>query len=270
MPQCAAVVFRVTNNSATPVPDSAGVEITADDGTLQTVVSTGGTLGRTVAAGPGTEEEFVFCWQNVDALSDVTLEVALNGSCVNVTGDSPETVDLGLCSETELCDAIDNNIDGRVNEMPEACGGDPTLVCLNDEVFDNWICARAEERVLRRQRLPDRRVLLRRRLHGRVQHRQPLPERHRLCRQVLRGRERGAGDRRAGRRRPRRHRRCAARRRVGFRLRSRRRRGRQPLVVLRPLGASPPPPDRLDVEAQRRLRLHAGAVRCPHASPASA
>ena len=145
VPQCAAVVFRVTNNSATPVPDSAGVEITADDGTTQTVVSTGGTLGRTVAAGPGTEEEFVFCWQNVDALSDVTLEVALNGSCVNVTGDSPETVDLGLCSETELCDAIDNNIDGRVNEMPEACGGDPTLVCLNDEVFDNWICTRGLE-----------------------------------------------------------------------------------------------------------------------------
>ncbi|MCB9533459.1 MAG: hypothetical protein H6698_03930 [Myxococcales bacterium] len=137
-PRCSAVVFRVTNTGTNPVSASEAVTIYSDDGSVETTLASGIPLGRVVPG--GTTEEFVACWRNTVEDEDVDIGVALAGSCTTLAGETG-TGDyrLGVCGP-EICDGLDNNISGDVDELPEACGGDVTRVCVNDPIVGEWLC----------------------------------------------------------------------------------------------------------------------------------
>jgi hypothetical protein len=138
-PRCAAVVFRVTNTGPNDLAINSAVEVYAADGTATTLIGSGGTLPRGVAA--GQTDEFVYCFENLTDADDVGLQVRINDECVDVAGTSADTHDLRVCSATDLCDGIDNNINGTVDELPESCGGDARMECLYDPLVDEYVCA---------------------------------------------------------------------------------------------------------------------------------
>ena len=138
-PRCAAVVFRVVNTGPNDLAINSAVEVYAEEGSSATLIGSGGVLPRGVAA--GATDEFVYCFENLTDVDDVALTVRVNDECVDVAGTSADTHDLRVCSATDQCDGIDNNINGTVDELPEACGGDARMECLYDPLVDEYVCA---------------------------------------------------------------------------------------------------------------------------------
>jgi uncharacterized protein (TIGR03382 family) len=127
---CTAVVFTVENTGTLPI--SSGLDVVVSvAGPPTAVLSSGETLPRTVAA--GDEDTFTYCWRNEFAYTNARVVVGLDGGCNDLESNpasSPRT-NLIICG-AEVCDGGDNDGDRSVDEMPEACGGNPTLRCVND------------------------------------------------------------------------------------------------------------------------------------------
>lgn len=121
-------------------------------------------LGREIAS--QATEEFVFCVDNPNQASqfEVSLRVVLEDSIADQTDglaclgtwrpDSLEQsnpygpVNLIICGD-EVCDGYDNNLNGVVNEMPEACGNRVGYECLSVQSAlcgpsNNYACPQAE------------------------------------------------------------------------------------------------------------------------------
>lgn len=129
---CSAVTFTVTvaAASAFSVPFGSPIELTLD-GPLPITLSSGLTLPSNVA--PGTSETFTYCWDNAAARQDAVVVVEIDSGCNLLSSDPDATTpaDLAECGP-EDCDGADNDGDGRVDELPDACFGNPTLSCVND------------------------------------------------------------------------------------------------------------------------------------------
>jgi MYXO-CTERM domain-containing protein len=140
-PHCAAMEFTIENTGAISIPASAAIEAYAVDGGTRTSLSAPMAIGRTVS--PGERETFVLCWDNALPLTQVDIGASLAGICgtaedATTTGD----YDIAACGD-EVCDGFDNNADGRVDELPEACPS-PIEICVRDsEVSDEYVCVAA-------------------------------------------------------------------------------------------------------------------------------
>jgi hypothetical protein len=133
---CSAVRFTVTvaPTSTYGVPTGSPIELTLD-AALPITLSSGLTLPRTVA--PGRSDTFTYCWDNAAAREDAVVVVEIDSGCNLLSSDPDATTpaDLAECGP-EDCDGDDNDGDGRVDELPDACFGNPTLSCVNDrDVF---------------------------------------------------------------------------------------------------------------------------------------
>jgi uncharacterized protein (TIGR03382 family) len=129
---CSAVTFTidVAGISGYAVPSGSPLELLLAGATPLTL-SSGLTLPRTV--GIGTRDTFTYCWDNSAPATNAKVIVEVDTGC-NTLASNPATTpaaDLIDCGP-EFCDGGDNNGDGRVDELPDACFGNPTLTCVND------------------------------------------------------------------------------------------------------------------------------------------
>jgi hypothetical protein len=130
-PRCGALVFEVVNAGPALFVGDVPIEVYADDGAGPVLVSDGEVLSATIPVG-AAPQEFVYCWENDVEMENAVLSLSLASSCL-------------ACSDPDVCDGVDNDVDGEVDELPEACGGDPRQVCLYDDIVGEYVCAIASE-----------------------------------------------------------------------------------------------------------------------------
>ena len=136
-PRCTAVVFTVVNSGDVEIAAGDTVTVTVDAGTPE--IAGTGTLVRSVPA--GGSDTFAFCWENDTEIDAAMVSVSVSDLCTAITGSASGAYDLFVCG-TEVCDGGDNNLDGNIDELPDACGGDPTMECLYNPGTDEYACAR--------------------------------------------------------------------------------------------------------------------------------
>ena len=137
----AAIQFTVTNDGTTPLASTTEIRFTMDTASGEELYPYTA-LPRAVA--PGAAETFTFCFghgQNVAAEDNRAVVGALSVPAGAGCGlGEAQADDVTLYGGAEICDGLDNDCDGNVDESPDACGA--LMICVENarEEGDDYLC----------------------------------------------------------------------------------------------------------------------------------